>query len=295
MRLTKIGYLFKEGFKSIFTHGFMSFASVTIIIACLIIMGSFALLAVNIDAIIQEAEDDNEVVAFVDESLTDEEAMDLGKSIRILSNVSDAVFVSRDEAMEDWILTSENPEIFEGIEAEVFRHRYVVSLEDIALIETTRNDLYGIPGVASVRADIDVAKGFVTARNVMSALSIILVVILMVVSMFIMSNTIKLASFGRREEIAIMKMVGASNTFIRTPFVVEGLVLGLVGSGVAFLAQWGIYKFVTERVMASIAGGFVTVLPFSGLWLPVLLVFMVIGFFVGAFGGVVAIRNYLKV
>ena len=110
-----------------------------------------------------------------------------------------------------------------------------------------------------------------------------------------MTNTIKLATFGRREEIAIMKMVGATNRFIRLPFVVEGLVLGLVGGLVAFLLQFGLYSLIVGKIMSTMAAGIITVLPFSSVALPLLLVFLGVGVLVGVFGGLTAIRNYLKV
>jgi cell division transport system permease protein len=295
MKLNRLGYLIKEGLKSIFTHGFMSFASVTIIVACLIIMGSFSLLAVNIDAIITNLEQQNEVLAFVDEELSDEAAKALEAGIRNVPNVKDTVFVSRTQAMEAYISQYDDPSLFEDIQPEVFRHRYIVHLDDITRMEETKSALEAIDGIARVNAYLEIAEGFVTVRNIVSAISIILVVLLVIVSIFIMANTIKLASFTRREEIAIMKIVGASNGFIRLPFLVEGLVLGLLGGGIAFFLQWGVYNLISAKVMATIAGELFQVIPFGILQLPVLIVYLAIGFAVGTFGGVIAIRNYLKV
>ena len=119
--------------------------------------------------------------------------------------------------------------------------------------------------------------------------------ILVFVSVFIMSNTIKLATFGRREEIAIMKMVGAANGFIRMPFVIEGLVLGILGGGLAFFAEWGLYSLLTGRLMGTLTGSFLSLVPFRAVMLPVLVAFLAISVLVGVFGGVNAIRNYLKV
>ena len=118
---------------------------------------------------------------------------------------------------------------------------------------------------------------------------------LVFVSVFIMSNTIKLATFGRREEIAIMKMVGANNSFIRLPFVVEGLVLGILGGGLAFFAEWGIYELITGKLVESLTGSFIAVVPFRSVAMIVLIVYLGTGILVGAVGGVNAIRNYLKV
>ena len=293
--MTKIGYLIKEGFLSIFTHGFMSFASVCVIIACLVIMGSFSLLAVNIDSIIQDLEQENQIMAFVDEKLSEEEARALESQIRAVPNVRDAQFMSRGEAMQNYTSQFEDSALFEEVDETWFRDRYVISLDDISLMEQTQRNLYKIYGIADVPVHLEIARGCITVRNVVSALSLVLVVILIIVSIFIMTNTIKLTTFGRREEIMSMKMVGASNAFIRFPFVVEGVILGLIGGGIAFFAQWGIYKLLTERIMNGLIGSLVNIVPFTTLMLPVLLIFLAIGVVVGVFGSGIAIRNYLKV
>ena len=291
----RLGYLIREGFRSITTHGFMSFATITIIVACLIIMGSVSLLSLNIDALIKDLENQNEIVVFVDESLPDEEsARELQKNIEALENISSVEFVSREDAMENF-MSKYDSSLMEGIDEDVFRHRFVVHLVDIAQMSQTKLELEDIKGVAKVNAHLDYAQSFVTIRNVVTAVSLVLIVILVFVSFFIMSNTIKLATFGRREEIAIMKMVGATNGFIRLPFVVEGLVLGMLGGGLAFLAEWGLYNVITGRLVGSITGSLLNVVPFSSIALEIFIVYMAVGVLVGAFGGVNAIRNYLKV
>ena len=294
MKLNRLGYLIREGFRSITTHGFMSFASVTIIMACLIIMGSAALLTVNIDAAIKSLEDQNEVVAFVDESFTQEQAQALEGAIAAVDNVSSVEFVDRVAAMNNF-MSSYDKNLMEGIDETVFRHRFVVQLTDISLMAQTKAALEAVEGVAKVNAHLDYAKSFVTVRNVVSVIALVLIAILTFISVFIMTNTIKLATFNRREEIAIMKMVGANNSFIRLPFVVEGLVLGILGGGLAFLVQIGLYKLVTGRVVGGITGSFLSVVPLEQIALPVFVAFMGIGVLVGVFGGVNAIRNYLKV
>ena len=291
----RLGYLIREGFRSITTHGFMSFATVTIIVACLIIMGSVSLLSLNIDALIKDLEDQNEIVVFVDEALTDEaSARDLQRNIEAVDNVSSVQFVSRGEAMDSF-MSKYDAALMEGIDEEVFRHRFVVHLSDIAYMSQTKTELEAIRGVAKVNAHLDYAQSFVTIRNVVTVVSLVLIVMLVFVSFFIMSNTIKLATFGRREEIAIMKMVGATNSFIRLPFVVEGLVLGIMGGCLAFVAEWGLYNLVTGRLVGSLTGTLLNVIPFRNFALQVFVVYMAVGVLVGAFGGVNAIKNYLKV
>ena len=144
MRLNRCGYLIREGFRSIGTHGFMSFASVTIIMACLIIMGSVSLLSVNIDALIKDLENENEVVAFVDENIEDEEqAKAIGTAIEELPNVMDAEFVSRDTAMDNF-MSNYDDDMMVGIDATVFKHRFVIHLNDISLMAQTQNELKNI-------------------------------------------------------------------------------------------------------------------------------------------------------
>ena len=294
MKSSKIGYLIKEGFRSILTHGFMSFATVTIVVACLVIMGSFTLIAVNISAMLDELESSNEVIAYVEETMSEDEARGLQDDIEYIQNVSSTEFVTREQAMEEFSAQYDET-LFQDVEASVFRDRYVIYLDDISLMAQTKGELEDIPGVAQVNAYLEVAEGFVTVRNVVSAVSLILVVVLVIVSIFIMANTIKLATYSRREEIAIMKMVGASNWFIRFPFVVEGLVLGILGGALGYLIEWGIYDVVTNRIVNSLVGNLITVLPFASFQLPVLAIYLGVGVVVGAFGSSIAIRNYLRV
>lgn len=297
MRLiSKISYLTKEGIISIFSHGFMSFASVSIIVACLTIMGIFSLLSVNIDETIRREEAKISILAYIDENLTLEEAMALQSKIEDVDNVKEATFISRDEAFR--LFEERYPEREfrdEGIEADVLRHRYEIFLEDITQMAATERRVLSVLGVKKVNAALEISRGFMTMRKIVNATSLILAVILVTVSVFIMANTVKLTTFGRREEIAIMKIVGATNGFIRWPFIIEGAMLGLLGAGLAFLLQWGIYIVVLNRVMTSAAGSFVELVAFDTIMYQFLATFLGIGFSVGAFGGIVAIRNYLKV
>ena len=286
--------MIREGFRSIKTHAFMSFASVTIIMACLIIMGSVTLLSFNIDAMIQSLEDRNEVVAFVDEELTQDQAEALRPAVAAVPNVQEVFFMTREEAM-DTFMGKYDAALMEGIDATVFRHRFIIHLDDIAQMAQTKSALENVEGIAKVKAHLEYASAFVTLRNIFTVVALVLTIILVLVSVFIMSNTIKLTTFGRREEIAIMKMVGATNSFIRTPFVIEGLILGLLGGVLGFLAVWGIYTVLNSSLLDTLTGSFISLIPFRQVMLPMLGVYVGVGVLIGVFGGVNAIRNYLKV
>ena len=251
-------------------------------------------MSVNIDALIGDLEDQNEVVALVDETLSDSEAAALQQSISQIDNINTSQFVSREAAMDNF-MGNYDASLMEGIDATVFRHRYVIQLTDIAQMAKTKQDLEAIPGIADVKAHLDYADAFITIRNIVTIVSFALIAVLVFVSFFIMSNTIKLATYSRREEIGIMKMVGASNSFIRLPFVIEGLILGLLGSLLAFVIQWALYNTLCNRILEAFPVSFINLVPFASVQDYVLIGFLAVGVVVGAFGGVNAIRNYLKV
>ena len=182
-----------------------------------------------------------------------------------------------------------------NITADMFRDRYAVFVEDLNLVNRTADAVKEIVGEKNVRVDEDIAGGFILVRNVAGAVSLALIAILLVVSVFIISNTIRLTTFDRRDEIAIMKMVGATNGFIRWPFVYEGFLLGLLSSLIAFALQWLVYASVAKGITAADTLQFLNVVPFSEIWQPVALSFGAAGMVIGVGGSLMAIRKFLQV
>jgi len=272
----------------------MSFASVCIIAAFLVIMGAFILLAVNIDDIVGDLENENIILAYVDENMSEADARALGPMLQRVPNVAKVNFISREDAMYSFIGRYENTERYEDVDPTWFRHRYAIYVDNIEYIAETQIALREVYGIHKVNANLTIAKGLVNIRNVVSGVSIVVVVVLLVISLFIMSNTIKLATFERREEIAIMKMVGATNAFIRWPFIYEGFILGITGSMSAFAALWALYRLATGSVM-NLETMLINLVPFSNVSFPVFILFAAIGFSVGVCGSGMALNKYLKV
>lgn len=289
------GYYLSEGFHSIFTHGFMSFAAVCMIVACLLIMGSFTLLAVNLDQLLGSFEAENEFLAYIDENYTTEEAQVLQTKIESIPNVKQAIFVTREEALQEYKEGRADNSLLDQMPASALRDRYRIHVADIEQMSSTVEAVKGIKGVANVRAAIDIANGFVLARNIATGVAVILVGILLIVSLFIISNTIRLATFYRREEIAIMKMCGATDAFIRWPFVVEGMILGLLGAVLAFLAQWGVYEVAVKLIVQNNGLSPMVMLPYGEMAPNILGAFCVTGFVIGVGGSLLAIRKFLQV
>ena len=288
-------YFIREGARNMFSHGFMSFAAIGVTVACLLIMGTFALIAFNVNENLAELQRENAVVAFVDDTLSDSHAQELQSELEKVENVSEAIFVSREEARDNYVENYDEDDLYADLSAEVFRHRYVIHLEDPELMAETKAAVENVEGIAKARGDEAVSNGFITLRNVASLISIALVAVLLVVSLFIISNTIKLTTFDRREEIAIMKMVGATNGFIRWPFVFEGLLLGVLGAVVAFLLQWVLYMAMCRGIAASDTLQLLRIVPFVRIWRVVAVVFGAAGVLIGVGGSTMAIRRFLKV
>lgn len=290
----RTGYYIKEGITSIFTHGLMSFASVCIIIAFLVIVGSFILIALNINAMVGDLADDNVILVYVHEDLSDVDALALSVSLGAIPNVTDVEFISREKALNSFIGRFENTERYKDVDPSWLRHRYAVHVEDVALLAETRSALKDVYGVAKVNANLEIAKMLVSLRRVVSVASLVIIAVLLAIALFIMANTIRVATFERREEIAIMRIVGGTNSFIRWPFIYEGFILGLTGSMSAFVILWTLYEQVVSRVLL-LEVGFVRMIPFSGISLPLFVAFAAIGFGVGVGGSAVTLNRYLKV
>ena len=295
MKINNIGYLLKEGVRGIFLHGFMSFAAVCFTVACLIIVGSFSILAYNLDVMVNELNQTSEILVYIDSDLSDAEARSIGTKINALSNVLQATFISREEALESFVKDHNGDSAFNGVQASDLRHRYEVTLEDNTLMDQTDAQLQQIPGVAKTNAAYELAQGFTTIQQVLHIVSIAMIAVLLVISLLIISNTVKLAMYDRRDEIFIMKMVGATNGFIRLPFIVEGFTLGMIGAVLAFGLEWVAYDALVQKISQVDALKLFTFVPFENLLVPMLIVFGAAGLFVGVVGSWTSIRKFMDV
>lgn len=295
MRINNIGYLIKEGIRGIFLHGFMSFAAICVTVACLLIVGSFSCLTYNLNIIVEDLNKTNEILVYIDEDMEEAEAKSIETVIRRLDNISSATFKSREDALEEFINDHQGDAAFSGLYAEDLRHRIVVVLEDNHDMEKTVTQIKQIQGVVKVSASFELAEGFSTLQDVLHIASVAVIAVLLVVSLLIISNTVKLAMYDRRDEIAIMKMVGATNGFIRLPYVIEGFTLGVVGAGVAFCLEWLMYDALLDRLSVVDTLNLLSFVPFTQLLVPMITTFVSAGLFVGIVGSWTSIRKFMDV
>ena len=292
--MNRLGYYLKEGTRGVFAHGLSSFLTVVIIIACLLIMGTCGLIALNVSHIVTDLEDQNPIMAFVNEDLTDEEAKALEQSILAVPNVREAQFVSREEAMESFLSKRRESSLFERLEANVFRHRYIIYLDDIAIMAKTQRDIANVPGIAWVNAHLGISTSFVSAQKVVNVVSSALIIILFIVCMAIMSSALRVTAYERRKEVGLVKMIGATNSFVRWPITIEGVALGLTGSLLSYLLQWTLYTLLEVRISSS-GLAFLNVIPFRVIALPLLAAFLFLGLLAAVLGSRIAIRSYIRI
>ncbi len=295
MKINNFGYLLKEGFRNIFIHGFASFAALFITMASLLIVGSFSSIMYNVNIMVERLDQTNNIIAYIDETLSEAEARSITTQINMIENVMSTEFRTREQALEDFIANNGDEEVFEGLEADTFRHRIVVVLEDNAYMKETVDEIRNVTGVAEITAYYELAEDFAMVRDVLQAMSVIVIGVLLAVSLMIIYNTVRVAMAERKEEIAIMKMVGATNGFIRIPYVVEGFFLGVFGATVAFVLEWVLYDYVVEQLgVLDPDFNVFNLVPFEQLLAPMVLVFGGCGLFVGLVGSWASIQRFMR-
>ncbi len=293
MKMNNFGYLMKEGIRGIFLRGFMSFAAVCVTVACLLIIGSISALLYNVNVKVEDEAKNTQILCIIDENFSEAEAKSVGSKVNMIPNVKQATFVSRAEALKEF--SEKHEDIFASVDPQTMRDRFALTLEDNNLMEETVEQLKGVTGVAEVIAPMELAEDFSSLQYIMRIISGVVIALLLIVSLLIIANTVKLAMYDRKDEIAIMKMVGATNGFIRLPFVVEGMLLGLFGAALAFFMEWALYDALIEWMNGVASKELFRFVPFQTLLGPLLAVFVAAGLFVGLVGSFSSIRKFLDV
>jgi cell division transport system permease protein len=273
----------------------MSFAAICVTVACLLIVGVFASVMYNVNIMVEDLNQTNEILVYIDEKLPDSQAQSMETEIRALDNVLSAKFKSREQALEEFIKEHNDDPAFQGLDASTFRHRVVVVLEDNGLMKQTIKDIKKIQGVAEVTAHYELAEGFAMIQDLLEVVFVLVLAVLLAVSLLIISNTVKMAMYSRQNEIGIMKMVGATNGFIRLPFVVQGFLLGMIGAGLAFAAEWWLYDAMVAKVESLDSLNMFHFVPFQQLMIPMIATYAAAGLFVGIVGSWSSIRKFLNV
>lgn len=290
-----VKYLTKEGLQNVWHNKLMSLASIAVLMSCMVIIGCATLVFANINKVLDKVDDQNVIVAFIDDNASQAVIDQVGVDLKALPNVSKIEFVSQEEGLAQMAEEMELSDYLNGMENPL-PDSYKVTVDDMELFTQTVESIKKVQGIQSVEESSDLAGSLTTVRQAISIVSVIIIVMLLVVSLFIVSNTVRVTMYSRRLEISIMKAVGATRWFIRWPFMVEGMVIGLLAGVFSLLAVWGVYELALVLfgdLFSSLLGG-VTLVPFGGMSWKLLLAFVSIGIVTGGVGSAFSMNKYLK-
>ncbi len=298
MRFNVFSYLIKEGFKSTFKQKKMTSASIIIMCATMFIFGLFFVIGENVNHIITQLESQQGIQIFIDEDATDEEIQTLGNQIKAIQGVNKVTFVSKEDALNSMKITVGDETLFEGWDEEnPFPASYFVTLTDLSLNEQVQSDILKLDNVDEIASENTTINRLRSLANGIQITTIVILVLLIIISIFIIAYTIKLTVHARRREISIMKYVGATNNFIRGPFIVEGIIIGVISAIITLVILGVAYNAVLSKIGDSILiqDMGIGLLSFSDMFSLVLTVYLILGVGIGVLGSVISMRKYLKV
>ncbi|MBR7185785.1 MAG: permease-like cell division protein FtsX [Clostridia bacterium] len=288
-------YFIGQAFKSLWRNNVMTIASILILASCLVVLGSFALLVADLNLNLDNLGLMNEIAIYLDPDLEEARVDEIYHQLREMDNVDSITYVSKTQGLEemkqDYAEYSDLFVIAEG-EENPLPDMFYITYEDVSRVTTLEYQLGEIEGISKIIFRLDLAMQIDTFKSGVSLIFIWFLVLLFVVSIFVIINTIKIAVHSRRNEINVMRYIGATRTFIITPFVLEGVIIGLAAGGIAYLAEWYIYTYIEQIVTEKIR--MIEVYPFSELSMPVLLGFLLIGIVTGAIGSSISLHRNLN-
>ena len=294
MKLSSLGYLLKEGAKNIWTNRTMSFASVGVLISCLLLTGAAVLFSMNIDTAMQSVEGNNSVTVYCTPCLPTLRAVQVGEEIKNIDNVATCELVPKDQAVEEMLeMLGDNGTVLEGLMGDdnFLPDSYRISLADLEQYDDTAAQISAIDGVERIIDYSEIADQLTELDDMVTNVCFWIILLLGVVSLFIIANTIRVALFSRRLEISIMKSVGATNWFVRVPFLVEGVLIGLISGAVASLILILAYNSVISSLSFISFFTPIAIEPYRG---RIILIFLLAGTAFGALGGLISIGRYLR-
>ncbi len=301
MKPSSMAYLTGQGLANLIRNRFMTAAGIGVLCVCLMITGAATLFTVNVDSLIAYLGSQNETVVYLNADISDSRAGEVYDELMAVEGVASATFISKADVLENYRdYLNDYSDLWDAFEDDnPFKANYSVVVSDLDRLEDIQQEFEAIDGVYKVSAPTEVSDIFVNVQGVVTTIGYILVAVLVVVSLVVISNTIRLSVYSRRKEITIMKYVGATNAFIRWPFFVEGVMVGLIAAGIAIGAVLGSYHLMLSQ--AQVLTGFwqtllgESVVPLDDIYTWLVPSFLLGGVIIGGMGSVVSVRRHLDV
>ncbi len=290
-------YLFKEGFRNTWSNRMMSIASICVLMSCLVLIGCASMIFLNIESLLGRIEEENVVMVYLQDDTADADITAMETQLQGIDNVKDVEFVPKEDAWADQLSTMDDAQaqFFTEISSDIpLPDAYKVTVDDLTYFDQTVQQIETLDHIDTIRENKDLAEKLVTIRHGVEVISIVIVAVLLAISVFIISNTIKLTVYSRRLEISIMKSVGATNSFVRLPFVVEGMILGIISGVVSLGLVWAFYEFAIHQFSDLLSSLQLDALNFADFALPMLGIFIAIGIVTGVGGALISMGRYLN-
>lgn len=290
-------YLFKEGFRNTWSNRMMSIASICVLMSCLVLIGCASMIFLNIESLLGRIEEENVVMVYIQDDTSDADIAAMDTQLKGLDNVKEVEFVPKEDAWADQLSTMEEAQaqFFTEISSDIpLPDAFKVTVDDLTYFDQTVSQIEQLDHIDTIRENKDLAEKLVTIRHGVEVISIVIVAVLLAISVFIISNTIKLTVYSRRLEISIMKSVGATNSFVRLPFVVEGMILGIISGVISLGLVWAFYEFAIRQFSDLLSSLQLDALNFADYALPMLGIFIAIGIVTGVGGALISMGRYLN-
>lgn len=295
--MTTNTYLIKEGYENLKKHGSKTFSTMLIICATMLVLGIFMILFTNVNKNVETVKVEQGIQAFIEDTATDADIEYIKDAIKKIDGVGEIRYISKDEAYEDAKNVFKDQEYFlEGLDkVQIFPASYVVKFADIEKADSIKSQIEKIDGIYKVKYNSSTINAVISISKIVNIFLLGIGVVLLVVSIFIISNTIKLAVYSNKREIFIMRYIGATNKFIKKPFVIEGAIMGIVSALISFMLISIAYVVIYARIpkVGSSLGVF-GFIPYTSLWWMILAIYIVLGLFIGILGSSISIKKYLK-
>ncbi len=292
MRFSSFRYLVREGFRNLWQNRFMALASIGVLVSCLLLTGGSYLVFQNINHFFQWVYEQNVVVAFADVDATDEESAAIKEKLQAIANVESVEFISKEDLLEQYKDAFPEALLEDLREDNPLQDSFIVTFQELSQFDTTIRQIEQVEKIDTVEYEPEIADTLTTIRKMVLVVGGWIIVLLLLVSLFIIANTIKLTVYNRRLEIYIMRSVGATSGFIRFPFVVEGMMLGLLSGGIGYGLLYFVYTQLSN--VFTLNGEKISLVAFSEVWAVLLVGFLAGGVLTGMLGSAISMRKYLK-
>lgn len=294
--MTTNTYLIKEGYTNLNKHGSKTISTMLIICATMLILGIFVIIFQNVNYNVKTLRLEQGLQAFIEDKTTDDEVEYMKDQLHLIDGVSEIIYMSKAEAFEDAKEQFKDQDYFlDGLEnLDIFPASFIVKFENIEDVDNIRAQVEKIDGIYKVKYNASTIEAVISISKVANYFLLGVGSVLLVVSIFIISNTIKLAVYSNKREIMIMRYIGAKNSFIVKPFIVEGAIMGVVSALISFILISIVYVYVYVALNSSYALGVFKFIPYSTIWYQILGLYVLLGLFIGIFGSAISLKKYLK-